>query len=500
MLKARAVQLLAEHLLDTNFSRLQGSSGGGGDEYQANLQHNLSDAIALLPKLTTGIDVNVRFDHIRSLEYTAEAAVFDLLSIDLVHGWLYDPQDADTAAAIASRSYNELVLLIVAALGQDATPLTLSPQVSRRFTPPPDSRVGSVGPPAPPAPSNAQEAHKISAATLSAALENTLRITIPEGPTAGGDLRSMSTSDSAQSQDSVTSAISRMLSDTVKDAFKTPTPTPGGTSFRRMSLEAAERKGSSTLGSASAQEGAVAPPAAPAVPSGSGNTSGVTIDSLLEGAAPSEPAGPPPEPQTAAAVAPTPPPQGAPARDAAAVHDALCAQQFLETNPSQLTVYGLASLAEQLAEGQLAVFFRNNHFNVLLKKNNGLHILVTDQGYLYEGDVVWEHLSNVDGDTQLLTWDLQPFSAHAGSVQAPHETALLGGGDANPDADMALAMQLQAEEEERARVAEERRRAHAAAAGRQLTGPSNGERSGEQQRPGKKPGKKKKDSKICAIM
>lgn len=38
------------------------------EDYCANLAHNVSDAIALLPKLTTGIDVNLRFHDIRGFE------------------------------------------------------------------------------------------------------------------------------------------------------------------------------------------------------------------------------------------------------------------------------------------------------------------------------------------------------------------------------------------------------------------------------------------------
>lgn len=46
------------------------------------------------------------------------------------------------------------------------------------------------------------------------------------------------------------------------------------------------------------------------------------------------------------------------------------------------------------------VFFRNNHFNSLFKHEDGaLYLLVTDQGYLREGGVIWERLSGIDGDT-----------------------------------------------------------------------------------------------------
>ena len=228
--------MLAEHLLDKSFSRLQGGSSSA--EYGANLQANLSDAISLLPKLTTGIDVNVRFDGIRSFEYTDELSVFDLLGLDLVHGWLVDPQDP-AAAAIGSRSYNELVVQIVAALGTDATPTALSRRStvivgginpSSSSSPPP--LVGGMRAPSfstllatDSTTTTTTSAQRIDAAALSEALKSTLRVTIPDDSTTatttssgggGGDLRSRSTTDSALSQDSVTSAINKMLGETVK--------------------------------------------------------------------------------------------------------------------------------------------------------------------------------------------------------------------------------------------------------------------------------------------
>jgi hypothetical protein len=39
-------------------------------------------------------------------------AVFELLGIPLVHGWLVDPKDARTAAVFGNKSYNELVEML----------------------------------------------------------------------------------------------------------------------------------------------------------------------------------------------------------------------------------------------------------------------------------------------------------------------------------------------------------------------------------------------------
>lgn len=88
--------------------------------YIENQQQNIADAIDLLPRLTTGIDVNIKFrrfilllsfsssillkitscpNHdcllcfrIDDFEFTPECAIFDLLDIPLYHGWIVDPQ------------------------------------------------------------------------------------------------------------------------------------------------------------------------------------------------------------------------------------------------------------------------------------------------------------------------------------------------------------------------------------------------------------------------
>ena len=52
----------------------------------------MNDAIAILPKLQTGLDVNVKFTGVQDFEYTPECIIFDLLNISLYHGWLVDPQ------------------------------------------------------------------------------------------------------------------------------------------------------------------------------------------------------------------------------------------------------------------------------------------------------------------------------------------------------------------------------------------------------------------------
>ncbi|GAB4856948.1 hypothetical protein Ancab_014866 [Ancistrocladus abbreviatus] len=100
----KLLSLVAEQLIDSN-SNVNDKDAG----YVENQQRNIADAIDLLPRLTTGIDVNIKFHRINDFEFTSECTIFDLLDIPLYHGWLVDPQDYETAKAIGSKSYNTLM-------------------------------------------------------------------------------------------------------------------------------------------------------------------------------------------------------------------------------------------------------------------------------------------------------------------------------------------------------------------------------------------------------
>lgn len=171
---------------------------------QLNFQQNVGDAMTVLPKLATGLDVNVRFTGVSDFEYTPECSVFDLLGVPLYHGWLVDPQSPEAVSAVGKLSYNQLVEKII---------------------------------------------------------------------------------------------ICKHSSD-------------------------------SNL-----------------------------------------------------------------------VTEGLIAEQFLETTAAQLTYHGLCELTATAKEDELSVFFRNNHFSTMTKHKSHLYLLVTDQGFLQEEQVVWESLHNVDGDS-----------------------------------------------------------------------------------------------------
>ncbi|TTF56866.1 Ubiquitin carboxyl-terminal hydrolase MINDY-1 [Bagarius yarrelli] len=208
---------------------------------ELNFQQNMSDAMAVLPKLSTGLDVNVRFTGVADFEYTPECIVFDLLNIALYHGWLVDPQSPETASAVGKLSYNQLVEKIIV--------------------------------------------------------------------------------------------------------------------YKHSS-------------------------------------------------------------------------------DSNRVSEGLIAEQFLESTATQLTYHGLCELNTTAKEGELCVFFRNNHFSTLIKHKGHLYLLVTDQGFLQENTLVWESLHNVEGDGNFCDSEFRLCPPSQKSVSRPPTQQQI-------DQDYLVAMSLQ---------------------------------------------------------
>lgn len=118
--------------------------------------------------------------------------------------------------------------------------------------------------------------------------------------------------------------------------------------------------------------------------------------------------------------------------------------QFLNETGHQLTYYGLKKLCDHLKEEELCVFFRNNHFSTLGKKNSKLYLLVTDLGYASVEEVVWEKLDNIKGDTDYVDCFFQkpqPRSDNAPTRILDPEQMLAQKGQ--HELDYQLAMRLQ---------------------------------------------------------
>ena len=116
------MSLVAARILDENARGGEDSSKGDfeamdaeqADAMRQNQEQNVSDAMAALPSLATGLDVNVRFRHALDFEFTAELAIFDLLDVTLCHAWVADPaHHPEAAAAIGARGYNQLMERVI---------------------------------------------------------------------------------------------------------------------------------------------------------------------------------------------------------------------------------------------------------------------------------------------------------------------------------------------------------------------------------------------------
>lgn len=65
---------------------------------------------ASLPLLFWGvviIDINVYFNSIHGFEPTAELALFDLFNVDLVHGWVVDPEVSEIKIKYKKKRHSE---------------------------------------------------------------------------------------------------------------------------------------------------------------------------------------------------------------------------------------------------------------------------------------------------------------------------------------------------------------------------------------------------------
>eukprot|EP00127_Corallochytrium_limacisporum_P006414 Clim_evm4s227 gene=Clim_evmTU4s227 len=79
------------------------------DDLKASFDHNKNDAISLLPQMQDGLDVNVHFDGVRKFEYTPQLAIFDIMNVNLYHGWVVDPNMKETAEVLGSKTYNQVI-------------------------------------------------------------------------------------------------------------------------------------------------------------------------------------------------------------------------------------------------------------------------------------------------------------------------------------------------------------------------------------------------------
>jgi hypothetical protein len=114
------VNILAERSLKQITSKVKLSNESHSTEdtidqsAETHHEYHVNDLLNIFPMLQYGMDVNPTFTAGPfGVEYTKNVELFDLLGVDLCHGWLLDPQDIETASVIDRRSYNELTYMII---------------------------------------------------------------------------------------------------------------------------------------------------------------------------------------------------------------------------------------------------------------------------------------------------------------------------------------------------------------------------------------------------
>ena len=109
------VSMLAGALLDAPKPR----------DADANYAANVQAAVEDLPSLATGLDVNPRFSSPTSFEPTAHTAIFDLLAIPLLHGWIADASTLAVLERSGAASYNTAIEKCCVAGEGDAAATTI---------------------------------------------------------------------------------------------------------------------------------------------------------------------------------------------------------------------------------------------------------------------------------------------------------------------------------------------------------------------------------------
>jgi hypothetical protein len=126
------------------------------------------------------------------------------------------------------------------------------------------------------------------------------------------------------------------------------------------------------------------------------------------------------------------------------IDDSVAIKHFMAHTATQLTPYGLNYLKQSLVEDEICVFFRNNHFNTIIKHDGEVYQLVTDQGFVNKKEYVWESLLSVNGSiNSFFTGEFRPL--------------VDGENVEDEDEDRLMAVRMQEEEDERVAAALQRR-------------------------------------------
>lgn len=431
------VNVLAERALALAAAAGSKSAHGGHDEDKddSGADHHMHELLSIFPNLQYGMDVNPKFTAgVTGVEYTSNLVAFDMLNVELVHGWLLDPQDRDTVQLVGSKTYNELIEVVVQGKEASIELETLSKAIAEREA----QLLQEMG---------KEEEGWVNVATESGSSVVDTTSTSPldekRRPPAKDDELEESVlvvNESAQED----SSAEKMKQE---ETIYSQSVAKEGEAVEASAEDAAELEQEPN---ADEQTVEVTEPAHPP-------RAEETTDSTIA----------PENKETAKET------QASNASDAEALLDeenkkaklerelaqlqetrnelatlatnASLIDSFLCSTGHQLTHYGLHELYSHVGEESLCVFFRNNHFGTLTKHKGVLFLLVTDLGYANVPEVMWEKLDGIDGDTEYCNAAfVQPapqamLAPAAGPLLSPEHVLAQRG---QSEADFQLALQL----------------------------------------------------------
>lgn len=117
------VTALGDLLFPQGHSKSRGSEDGlDGDANPETPDYDLETVLGILPKLQSGLDVDIKFTGIFDFEPGPELLVFQAFGVKLCHGWLADPRDLPLREALGDHlSYNDLTTHLVSLREPDAS-------------------------------------------------------------------------------------------------------------------------------------------------------------------------------------------------------------------------------------------------------------------------------------------------------------------------------------------------------------------------------------------
>ncbi|CAG2210110.1 MINDY1_2 [Mytilus edulis] len=400
---------------------------------QLNYEQNMQDAMAVIHKLQTGLDVNVRFNSVSEFEYTPECIIFDLLGISLYHGWLVDPQNQSEVTAIGHKGVqnHQLVTEGRSQRGSESQQLVTeersqSGTENHQLVTEVRSQRGS-------------ESQQLVTEGRSQRCSESQQLVTEGRLQKGSESQQLVTEGrsqrSSEGQQQVTEGRSQRSSESQQLVTEGRSQRSSenhqlvteGRSQRSSENHQLVTEGRSQRGSESQQ----------LVTEGRSQRSSENHQLVTEGRS---------QRGSESQQLVTEERSQSGTENHQLVTEALVAEGFLDRTASQLTYHGLCELSSTLKPDQLCVFFRNNHFCTLYRQKDELFLLVTDQGFLHERNVVWETLNNVEGDHYFVDSEF-----HTYTKPTPQEPVLPPDVSVNSDEqvnhDFLLAMSLQQEQQ-----------------------------------------------------